>query len=253
MKITKEQIEGFTGSAILCLLIVFILSIVFLQTEIKAQEEGILVEIETAVPDASSFEPDRAGSEPGTPAAEPVPEVQPAPAPPSSKPATSKPATSPSPAPKPQIITQTAEQTAAIEAAAKAKKEEQEKRDAINRQMSGAFGSGNPAAGSGRTASSGTATGAGGFGSFDLDGRSLRGGGLQRPAYNAQEEGSIVVEITVDPQGNVIKAVIRLRGTNIENYNLRQSSLEAAQKTKFNAISGLQNQIGTITYRYHLK
>jgi len=61
-----------------------------------------------------------------------------------------------------------------------------------------------------------------------------------------------VVEITVDPQGNVIKAEIHLRGTNIDNASMRKSAIEAARKTKFNAISGKQNQIGTITYNFRL-
>ncbi|GHV22516.1 hypothetical protein FACS189428_4690 [Clostridia bacterium] len=277
MKPTKEQKYGFTGSAILCGLIVLILSFIFLRTEIKAEEEGIPVNFGTVDWAAGTFEPAPAESKPETPVETPVPEVTPVPAP---------------PVRQQPVITQNTEQTAAIEAAKEKERkaeqerkrieqerreaekqrlaeeqEEQRKKDAINRQMSDAFGMGNTAGSSEGTATTGSGnqgslqgngatgpyTGVGGAGSFDLSGRSLRGGSLQRPAYDIQEEGSIVLEITVDPQGNVIQAEVRLRGTNIENANMRKSAIEAAKRTKFNAISGSQNQIGTITYRYTLK
>lgn len=270
MKFTKEKIYGFAASALLCLLIGTILSLLFLRTEVKAQEEGIPVNFGTLDQAFGTEEPAPADNEADLPAEEPVPEIRPAPVPP-------KPAA--------PVITQNAEKTAALEAEKKQREaerkaeeerkeaerqrlaEEQRKKDAINRQMSEAFGRGSAAAGNEGTAASGAgnqgstqgnsatgaSTGVGGAGSFDLSGRSLRGGSLQRPAYDIQEEGSIVVEITVDPQGNVIKAEIRLRGTNIENAAMRRSAMEAARKTKFNTISGTQNQIGTITYRYHLK
>jgi TonB family protein len=67
-----------------------------------------------------------------------------------------------------------------------------------------------------------------------------------------QEEGRIVINITVDPKGNVISAEIG-RGTNIDNGSLRQSALDAARRAKFNSIQGANNQSGTITYNYTLK
>jgi TonB family protein len=270
MKPTKEEIYGFGGSLLLCLLLVLFLSFIFLRTEIRAEAEGIPVDFGTLEWASGNNEPISSGKDIETPAIEPVPEVVPQPAPPT---------------PKPPVITQNAEQTAAIEAEKQRKEqerrieqerreaerkrleEEQRRKDAINRQMSEAFGAGNTSGGNqGTTASgagnqgspqgnaaSGVQAGTGGIGSFDLSGRSLRGGGLQRPAYNVQEEGTIVVEITVNPQGDVIQSEIRLRGTNIENANMRRSAVEAAKKTKFNGIAGAQNQIGTITYRYTLK
>jgi TonB family protein len=75
----------------------------------------------------------------------------------------------------------------------------------------------------------------------------LGAGGIPRPAYSAQEEGRIVVNITVDPQGNVMLAEIG-KGTNINSDAMRKSALEAARKTKFNRINGNDNQSGTITY-----
>ena len=75
---------------------------------------------------------------------------------------------------------------------------------------------------------------------------------MPRPAYSIQEEGKIVIDITVDSNGNVILAAIG-KGTNIDNTTMRQSALDAAKKAKFNVISGSKTQSGTITYRYSLK
>jgi TonB family protein len=255
MKITREQIIGFTSSAVLCLLIVLILSFIYLRIKINSQEEGILVSMGTTDWSSGSFSPQSKGHAremltDGAPLAKPVEpsKIQP-------------------------VITQSDEATPAVKTPKKPTEEEkrrieeQRQKEAINRQMSGAFGGGSSSqqsegtadVGSGKqgspqgNAAVGAYSGIGGSGSFDLHGRSLGEGGLQRPAYIAQEEGTIVVEITVDPKGNVINAEIRLRGTNIENASMRRASLDAAQKTKFNMISGSQNQIGTITYKFTLK
>jgi TonB family protein len=98
---------------------------------------------------------------------------------------------------------------------------------------------------------SGPYQGVGGFGSFSLSGRTLREGGLQRPAYTAQEEGRIVINIIVDKDGNVIFAEIG-KGTNIDDASMRRSALDAARKAKFNKIQDSNNQNGTITYIYKL-
>jgi TonB family protein len=268
MKLTREEIYGFVGSALLCLLLIGALSLIVLRTEIRAEAEGIAVDFGTVERAAGTEEPAPAGHASETPDVTPVPEVVPTPEPPT---------------PTPPVITQTTEPTAAIEAERQRKEqdrrieqekreaerrrqeEEQRRRDAINRQMSDAFGAGNAAGGSQgsgessagnqgstqSTASSDVSAGQSGVGSFDLKGRSTRGT-LPRPAYNVQEEGTIVVEITVNPQGDVLQAEIRLRGTTIENAHMRRSAIEAARKTKFNGIPGEQNQIGTITYHYKL-
>ncbi|MDR0682746.1 MAG: TonB family protein [Dysgonamonadaceae bacterium] len=261
MKATKEQIMGFTSSAVLCLILALILSLLFFQTEMKTQEEGVRINFGTVDWAAGTFEPKPENNAGKMPAKENIPKVE--------------------AVKKPPLITQQTEQTAVVETANKEVRkqdeksieqerrlaEDQRRREAINRQMSGVFGKGNTPEGnegiaeSGKgnqgspqgNAPAGSYTGMGGIGDFDLSGRSLRDGGLQRPDYVVQEEGTIVVEITVDPKGNVINAKVRLKGTNIENSNLRKAALEAARKTKFNAISGTQNQIGTITYIYTLK
>jgi TonB family protein len=270
MKFTKEELYGFGGSTVLCLLILLLLRFVFLQMEVRAEAEGIPVEFGTVEWASGTIAPASSGREMQNPDVMPVPEVIPNPAPPS---------------PLPPIITQTAEQTVAIEAERQRKEqeqraeqerreaernrleEEQRRKDAINRQMADAFGAGNATGGSKGTnasgsgsrgnpqgnASTGAPTGIGGIGTFDLSGRALRSGSLPRPAYDFQEEGTIVVEITVNPQGDVIQVTLLPRGTNISNAIMRRAAIDAAKKAKFNSIGGSQNQIGTITYRYNLK
>lgn len=144
-----------------------------------------------------------------------------------------------------------AEQKAAAEAAAK--------------KIAGAFGKGTQAGskGTGTTgdgiqgsptgnSSEGQSSGVGGYGTFDLNGRSLGSGGLPRPVYNVQEEGRVVVTITVNPAGQVIHTSINKR-TNTANAALRKAAEDAARKARFNAVTGVNNQTGTITYYFKLK
>ena len=144
-----------------------------------------------------------------------------------------------------------AEQRAAAEAAAK--------------KIAGAFGKGTQTGSKGTGAtgdgiqgsptgnsSEGQSSGVGGYGTFDLNGRSLGSGGLPRPVYNVQEEGRVVVTITVNPAGQVIHTSINKR-TNTANAALRKAAEDAARKARFNAVSGVNNQTGTITYYFKLK
>lgn len=100
-------------------------------------------------------------------------------------------------------------------------------------------------------ATQGKPTGVGSYGTWDLGGRDMLGE-LPRPQYSIQEEGRVVVTITVDPEGNVIDTRINNR-TNTTNLQLRQAAEQAAKRTKFNAIGGENNQTGTITYYFKLK
>lgn len=99
----------------------------------------------------------------------------------------------------------------------------------------------------------GKATGVGGKDTYDLDGRSLGPGGLPKPIYNVQDEGCVVVTIVVDPQGRVVSTDINKRRTNTVNPQLQKAALDAARKARFNTISGVDNQSGTITYYFKLK
>ena len=148
----------------------------------------------------------------------------------------------------------------------KAERERKAAAEAAAKRVSGAFGKGAQMDGSKGTANSGTGvegskdgnsssgakTGAGGYGTFDLGGRSIGEGGLPRPVYNVQEEGRVVVSITVNPAGHVIATSIN-RQTNTVNTALRKAAEDAAKRARFNAVEGVNNQTGTITYYFNLR
>lgn len=137
--------------------------------------------------------------------------------------------------------------------------------EAAANKIAGAFGKG-AQMGSKGTASSGSGVqgktdgnsstggmaGMGGYGTFDLNGRSLGQGGLPIPVYNVQEEGRVVVTIVVNPAGHVISTSINKR-TNTVNPVLRKAAEDAAKKARFNAVDGPDNQSGTITYYFRLR
>lgn len=153
---------------------------------------------------------------------------------------------------------------------------EQKKIVEINSRASNAFG----AAGNGNTASQSTSqgvtfpggnqgnptgssasdnygNGANGSGtsgngpSFSLSGRSALS--LPKPAYPGNEEGIVVVSVTVDKYGKVINAEAGVQGTNTSNTDLIQAAREAALKARFNADpNAAAVQKGTITYRFVL-
>lgn len=173
-----------------------------------------------------------------------------------------------------EMITQTEEETVVIKPKAEPKKEKPEvvkkpekaAAEAAAKRVSGAFGKGAQMDGSKGTANSGTGvegskdgnsssgakTGTGGYGTFDLGGRSIGEGGLPRPVYNVQEEGRVVVSITVNPAGHVIATSIN-RQTNTVNTALRKAAEDAAKRARFNAVEGVNNQTGTITYYFNLR
>lgn len=87
--------------------------------------------------------------------------------------------------------------------------------------------------------------------SWSLAGRSLRGT-MALPTYKEQEEGTVVIRITVNENGDVIIAEVA-PGTDITSKRLHNEAIAAAKKTKFNAIPGKKNQTGTITYKFELR
>ena len=263
MNITKENIYGYIGSLVFCVIILLILWISVLKTIIPTEEEGILLNFGDINEASGMFEPRNMEDNNNIPVEPATPEIFPQ-------------------APAPEVaITQNIEQTASVDAEnkkkeeeqkrlaeveRKRKEEEQKRQQAINNQVAGAFSTGNTQSqgqGTGTTgqgiqgssqanSNSGAGSGVDGYGDFSLTGRSLGPGGLPRPAYSIQEEGLIVIDITVNKNGNVILATIG-KGTNIDNKTMRESALEAAKKTKFNAISGNEDQSGKITYKYYLR
>ncbi len=87
---------------------------------------------------------------------------------------------------------------------------------------------------------------------FSLSGRSLNGT-LPQPGYTIQEEGIVVVAITVDKYGNVVSAEFQLKGSTTQDATLKAAAIKAAQKAKFNADQNASAfQKGTITYHFVL-
>ncbi len=148
----------------------------------------------------------------------------------------------------------------------KAERERKAAEEAARKKVSGAFGKGAQMEGNKGTSAGGTGTegskegnsstgaktGTGGYGTFDLGGRSLGTGSLPKPAYNVQEEGRVVVNITVNPAGQVISTGINPQ-TNTVSSALRKAAEDAAKKARFNTVDGVTNQTGTITYYFNLR
>ena len=112
-----------------------------------------------------------------------------------------------------------------------------------------------PGGGSGDTPGNGT-EGPGGEGKggprYSLTNRKANSIPIPRAAF--QEEGKVVVEITVDKNGNVIKAKPGVKGSTTSNPNLLDIARRAAMSAKFNPSSDApEEQKGTITYNFILK
>ena len=100
--------------------------------------------------------------------------------------------------------------------------------------------------------SSGATSGSPGYGNYDLGGRGILGS-LPRPGYdNSNDEGTIVVSITVNAAGKVIAASITKGsiGSAASNSTLRQQAINAAKKAVFTKSNNTGNQSGTITYYF---
>ncbi|MDA3927649.1 MAG: hypothetical protein PF541_01730 [Prolixibacteraceae bacterium] len=149
--------------------------------------------------------------------------------------------------------------------------QEQAKIDAINKRAQNVFGgssgsenSNSESEGQGATYESGnqgTATGSagankyglgGGEGiSYNMSGRSAES--LPKPTYPGQEEGTVVVQVTVDKYGKVTKAEPGVKGTTTSDMSLRNAAKNAALTARFNEDSNAPAfQTGTITYRFVL-
>lgn len=172
-----------------------------------------------------------------------------------------------------------AEKKAKEVAEQKAREEQQRKINEINSRAQGAFastgdGAGGKGQGDGKSqgvtfpgGNQGVPTGdpnssnygAGGSGngsqgsgpSFSLSGRSKLN--LPIPKYPGDDEGLVVVKITVDKFGNVTAAEPGTRGTTIMNKKFWEEAKQAALKAKFNSDNNAPAyQQGTISYRFVL-
>lgn len=94
-----------------------------------------------------------------------------------------------------------------------------------------------------------------GYGSYDLGGRGLKQGEtLPKPTYdNSNDEGSIAIRITVNPQGKVIQAQAiptGSKGTAYQNRTLRERAIKSAYMALFQESADKSNQQGVITYHF---
>lgn len=88
--------------------------------------------------------------------------------------------------------------------------------------------------------------------SYDLGGRGFQS--LPEPNYVIQEEGKVVVEVSVDRSGKVTQAVPGIKGSTTLNENLLRVAKEAALKARFDPKSDARViQKGTITYNFILR
>jgi TonB family protein len=88
--------------------------------------------------------------------------------------------------------------------------------------------------------------------SYDLAGR--RHQSLPLPRYDYQEEGKVVVEVTVDRSGTVTKATAGVKGSSTLDAYLLRVAYEAAMRAKFDSNPDAPIiQKGTITYIFKLK
>jgi len=88
--------------------------------------------------------------------------------------------------------------------------------------------------------------------SYDLQGRGFQS--LPSPRYDYQEEGRVVVEVSVDRNGRVTQAVAGIKGsTTLDEYLLRVAR-EAALQARFDPKPDAPAiQKGSITYNFILK
>ncbi|CAL2082995.1 periplasmic protein TonB [Tenacibaculum sp. 190524A05c] len=94
-------------------------------------------------------------------------------------------------------------------------------------------------------------TGGGYGGNYNLSGRKALSKPIEQP--DCQEEGTVVVSIEVDKNGNVVKAIPGARGTTNTSPCLMEPAKQAALRTKWNADGKApEKQRGTIIYKFSL-
>tara|TARA_B110000091_G_C13658196_1_gene408410 strand:- start:14 stop:841 length:828 start_codon:yes stop_codon:yes gene_type:complete len=94
-------------------------------------------------------------------------------------------------------------------------------------------------------------TGSGSEGNYNLAGRKALSKPIEQP--ECQEEGIVVVRITVDKNGKVITAKAGVKGSTNTAPCLLKPAKEAALKTTWNADNNAKsNQAGTIIYKFTL-
>lgn len=96
--------------------------------------------------------------------------------------------------------------------------------------------------------------GQGGLGngiSFSLGGRGSKF--LDKPSANFKEQGTVKVDIWVNRKGDVIKAAVNRKGTNIIDPSMHQIAINAAKNSTFaEDPKAIELQRGSITYNFIL-
>lgn len=101
------------------------------------------------------------------------------------------------------------------------------------------------------TSTSTNYTGNGGRGNYSLAGRTAVS--LPDPLYKSNNQGTVVIKIWVDQNGNVIRAEYQPKGSNTQDGYLVSQAKSAAMKAHFNAsASAPDEQVGTITYIFKI-
>ena len=150
-----------------------------------------------------------------------------------------------------------AERKAKEEAERKAKAEAERKAKETESNVASAFKKGNSAFGGAGTETDGKKDGLPDGNSSigitaNVKGRTPRS--LASPPKRAKNvEGVIVVDVTVEPDGTVKNPIINRGKTTISDNILRNEALKAAANSRFDVIPGVDQSVGTITYRYTLK
>lgn len=74
---------------------------------------------------------------------------------------------------------------------------------------------------------------------------------LTKPVYSGHEEGVVVVKITIDKMGNVLKAIGGYKGSTTINKMLIKVSEDAAMRSQFSPDANApEEEEGTITYQF---
>ena len=258
MKVTKSQIQGAVATLAVHAVAVVLLLLLVMRTPQLEAESGIPVMLgntELAQGHTESYHFTEVSSVKSD-----VPNIE------------NAPQTQPKPQVEEPLITQPDEPTVEMPTPEEieAQKRAEAERLAAERaaqQMASAFGKGFEMGSKGtaeEAATEGTqgtqegvagadkAVGIGVQGTFDLNGRSISGSGLPVPVNTVQDEGRVVVNITVNPAGQVIATSINRR-TNTVNPDLRKAAEDAAKRARFNKIDGVDEAHGTITYYFKLK
>ena len=258
MKIEKSQIVGLSVTLAVHALVILLLVTLAMRAPLQEEESGIPVMMGNT--DLAKGHTESYQFTEVTSIKSHVPNTQDAPQ------------TQPKPQAEEPVITQPDEPTVDMPTAEEleAQKRAEAERLAAERaaqQMASAFGKGFEMGSKGEAteqANEGTqgdqtgvaaadkAVGIGVQGTFDLNGRSISGSGLPVPVNTVQDEGRVVVNITVSPDGKVIATSINRR-TNTVNPELRKAAEDAAKRARFNQIDAVDNQTGTITYYFKLR